>query len=103
MGTSKRNRASAPNQSRDRKKTAKTDLTDVSQQKLVEPSKVLLETAAAADCVDVVASPSNNVHAPEHEVSSVIKVQVPDFDVEKLVDYYHNYGVDCLVTSTLRF
>jgi hypothetical protein len=105
MGSSKRNRESVSNRSRDRKRTAKTN-PDASQEKVVEPSELFHETAVLADS-EVVRSPSIFVPALEHEVSLATNVatnvEVPDFDIEKLMDYYHNYGVDCLVHSKLYF
>jgi hypothetical protein len=35
-------------------------------------------------------------------LSSAPKIEVLDFDIAKLMDYYQSYGVDCLVTLVPR-
>ena len=101
MGSSKRNHSSVSSKSRDRKKTAKAISTDAPQEKIAEPPKDLLETAAVVDC-KILDSSTVIVPALENEdSSSATKVEACDFDFEKLMDFYHNYAVDCLVSSKL--
>jgi hypothetical protein len=93
MGSSKRNRASVTNKSGGRQKTAKKNPQD---DRANEPYIALLEIPAVVNR-GVGESPSVIVPALEKESISATKVEVPDFDIEKLMAYYHTYGVNCLV------
>ncbi len=97
MGSSKRTRASS-NKSRDRQKTAKLNPTDSSPQDAIEPPHALLEPRAVIDC-EIVTTLSVKDPVLENVSSSLTKVEFLDFDAGKLMEYYHDYGVDCLVSN----
>ena len=63
------------------------------RQNVDEPSKPL---AVVDDCTILESPPAINPDL-DRQISSAPKIEVSDFDIAKLMDYYQNYGVDCLV------
>jgi hypothetical protein len=67
------------------------------RQNVDEPSKTLPEPLAVVDDCAILESPPAINPDLDRQKSSAPKTEVSDFDIAKLMDYYQNYGVDCLV------